>query len=82
MVCNELRIQGLLSEDLGPHLALLVLNERIQLAQNGLQSLITALVVLEELLHVFQGVTKFGLMNQGQLVIIGVDNTNLLVYHF
>lgn len=72
------RIQRAIAEDLDPHFLLLDLNQRVNLPKDGLQRLVTTLVVMQELLDISQRVAQLRLMNQGQLVVVGKDDSYLL----
>ena len=55
------------------------LDEHVQLPEDGLDCLVPALVVLQELLHVSERVAKLRFMNQRQLVELGEDEPDLRV---
>lgn len=64
MLFQRLEVQRVLPKDLDLHLLLLNLDQHVQLAKDGLDGLVSALVVLQELLHVPEGMAKSRLMNQ------------------
>ena len=64
MLPQILTIKSVFPKYLNVHLFLLNFDDHIQFALNRLYGFIAALIILKELLHVFEGVPKFRLMNQ------------------
>ena len=57
MLRNDPRVYSAVTKQLDAHLLLLDSDQSVQLAQNGLHGGIATLVVVQELLHILQGMS-------------------------
>jgi len=73
LLFNIVTIDGIFSKYLDFHLAPLGQVDHAQLVQDVLDLLISALVVVQELLHVHEGVAQLRIVDQRELVVVLED---------
>ena len=79
MFDKNLFIQWILSKYFNSHLLFLNLDDSIKFAKNSLDCFIPTLIVMQELLHIPQSMSKLGLVYQGELVKFSKYYPNIII---
>ena len=61
------------------HLLLLDFDDHVELTENGVDNVITALVKLQKLLHIFQSMAELGFMDQAEFIVLMENQRNVLI---
>lgn len=80
MISNKTGINWIFSKNFNLHFFFLNFNKHIKLAQDGLNSFISALIIVEKLLKILQGISQFGFMNERQFIELCENNSYLIIY--